>query len=73
MYTGGFFFLAGVSLLSLFFIRKSVSDLPGVERLESYVPPLVTKVVDSFGLSVGEFYFEIDRESLEKRRILLQW
>lgn len=49
---------AGGAVVSSVFIRRSVEDLPSVDSLERYVPPLVTKVVDAYGQPIGEFFTE---------------
>src|SRR3954464_290058 len=53
-----FLTLAGISVVSVFFVRKALEDLPSVDALGQYVPPLVTNIVDVHGLSVGEFFTE---------------
>jgi len=40
------------------FIRYCLHDFPSVNSLERYVPPLVTKVTDAYGLAAGEFFIE---------------
>ena len=51
-------FFTGGSVLMMAFVRRALNDLPSVTKLESYVPPLVTKVIDAYGLPVGEFFTE---------------
>src|ERR1041385_2023661 len=50
--------LAGMGALSVFFVRHSLENLPSVDELGQYVPPLVTNIVDIRGLPVGEFFTE---------------
>lgn len=51
-------FVAGWATLSLFFVREALEDLPSIDSLEQYVPPLVTQVIDTYGKPVGEFFTE---------------
>ncbi|MCG3205554.1 MAG: Penicillin-binding protein 2D [Elusimicrobia bacterium] len=51
-------FVVGWAVLSLAFLHKSIKDLPSVEALGDYVPPLVTQIVDTYGQPVGEFFTE---------------
>src|SRR5690349_3532053 len=50
--------IAGFGLLGVFFVRMSLENLPSVQELGQYVPPLVTNIVDIHGLAVGEFFTE---------------
>ena len=52
------FFVGGWAILTLAFIGNAISDLPSVESLREYVPPLVTQVADTYGQPVGEFFTE---------------
>ena len=53
-----FLTLAGLVIISGVFVRSAIQDLPSVDDLGQYVPPLVTNVVDIHGLPVGEFFTE---------------
>ena len=41
MVAAAFFVFAGVAVLGLAFVRNAIEDLPSVEGLKQYVPPLV--------------------------------
>lgn len=51
-------FVTGASLVALVFVRDALKELPSVDSLKEYVPPLVTQVVDTYDQPVGEFYTE---------------
>ncbi len=51
-------FVGGWATLTLTFIGNAIEDLPSVDSLREYVPPLVTQVTDSNGQPVGEFFTE---------------
>jgi len=51
-------FITGIGAVSLLYVKKALEDLPNVETLADYVPPLVTQVVDNDGHSIGEFFTE---------------
>ncbi len=51
-------FLAGAGALGTYVLRQIVDDLPDVESLEQYVPPLVTNIADLTGQPIGEFFTE---------------
>src|SRR3954464_6420978 len=53
-----FFFMTGLATLAMAFVRRALKELPSVQALEDYVPPLVTQVVDTYGQPVGEFFTE---------------
>lgn len=52
------FSVTGTAVIGVAFIRSTLRDLPDVESLERYVPPLVTNVLDLNGNPVSEFYTE---------------
>lgn len=52
------FFVTGWAILTLAFVGNAIDDLPSVDSLREYVPPLVTQVVDTYGQPVGEFFTE---------------
>jgi len=58
MAVGALLFMAGLATLSMAFVRRALKELPSVQGLEEYVPPLVTQVVDTYNLPVGEFFTE---------------
>lgn len=58
MLSAALLFAAGLSILSLVFVRRALEELPSASKLEEYVPPLVTQVIDTNGLPVGEFFTE---------------
>jgi len=51
-------FFTGGTIIGMAVVKKILSDLPDVEKLESYVPPLVTKILDKNGRPIGEFFTE---------------
>jgi penicillin-binding protein 1A len=51
-------FMTGLAVLAMAFVRRALKELPSVQGLEEYVPPLVTQVVDTYGQPVGEFFTE---------------
>lgn len=51
-------FFTGVAAIGMFVIQDSLKELPSVDSLKEYVPPLVTQVIDSEGLPVSEFFTE---------------
>ena len=51
-------FMTGLATLAMAFVRQALKELPSVQGLEEYVPPLVTHVVDTYGQPVGEFFTE---------------
>ncbi len=51
-------FLGGWAVFTLAFLRNALDDLPSVDALKQYVPPLVTQVNDTFGQPIGEFFTE---------------
>src|SRR5689334_1207469 len=53
-----FLTLAGFVTISAVLLRSAIQELPSVDELGQYVPPLVTNVTDIHGLSVGEFFTE---------------
>ncbi len=58
MAVGVLLFMTGLATLSMAFVRRALKELPSVQGLEEYVPPLVTSVVDTYALPVGEFFTE---------------
>jgi penicillin-binding protein 1A len=58
MVAAGVFFFTGMAVLAMVFVKHALEDLPSVESLEGYVPPLVTQVIDTYGHPVGEFFTE---------------
>ncbi len=52
------FTLTGFAMLSMYVVNNSLEQLPSVDDLGQYVPPLVTNIVDMNGLPVGEFFTE---------------
>lgn len=51
-------FFTGTVLLGLAFINNAIRDLPSVDSLKEYVPPLVTQVSDTYNQPIGEFFTE---------------
>src|ERR1044071_2221240 len=51
-------FMTGIATLAMAFVRRALKELPSVQGLEEYVPPLVTQIVDTYGQPVGEFFTE---------------
>jgi penicillin-binding protein 1A len=58
MVAAAFFVFAGLAVLGLAFVRDAIEDLPSVEGLKQYVPPLVTQVLDTYEQPIGEFFTE---------------
>ncbi len=52
------FFVGGWAVLTLAFVGNAIKDLPSVDSLREYVPPLVTQIVDTYNQPVGEFFTE---------------
>ncbi len=45
-------------LLGMVFLRYLLIDLPSIDTLENYTPPLITKILDRNGDTVSELYTE---------------
>lgn len=58
IFIGTLFSIAGLSLIGLVVTRTLLQDIPSVENLAQYVPPLVTNVLDVHGKPIGEFFTE---------------
>src|SRR5258706_265086 len=52
------FTVTGFATISMYFVHNSLEQLPSVDDLGQYVPPLVTNIVDVNGLPIGEFFTE---------------
>src|SRR5688572_22974510 len=50
--------LVAAWLCGMVVLRKLATDLPNIDTLQSYVPPLVTKILDIHGETVAELFTE---------------
>jgi penicillin-binding protein 1A len=51
-------FMTGTVVVGLAVLNRILKDLPSVDTLEHYVPPLVTNIYDTYGRPIGEFFTE---------------
>jgi penicillin-binding protein 1A len=51
-------FFTGGAVFTLIFTQRAIKELPSADSLREYVPPLVTHLIDTNGLQIGEFFTE---------------
>jgi penicillin-binding protein 1A len=50
--------VVGATLIAATLVRRALETLPSVDKLDQYVPPLVTTVLDISNKPIGEFFTE---------------